>query len=52
MAALVAAIHVFAAVSKVVDGWAEPSHDVEMALGDAGALSPGDNGGTLIRGPR
>jgi hypothetical protein len=31
MAALVAAIHAFGAVSKVVDGWAEPSHDVEKA---------------------
>ena len=27
MAALVAAIHVFVAVSKVVDGRAEPGHD-------------------------
>jgi hypothetical protein len=27
MAARVVAIHVFGAVSKVVDGWAEPSHD-------------------------
>jgi hypothetical protein len=27
MAARVAAIHVFGAVSKVVDGWATPNHD-------------------------
>jgi hypothetical protein len=31
MAALVAAIHVFGSVSKVVDGWAEPSHDGQKA---------------------
>jgi hypothetical protein len=31
MAALVAAIHVFGVVSKVVDGLAEPSHDLAKA---------------------
>jgi hypothetical protein len=31
MAARVAAIHVFAAASKDVDGWAEPSHDGRKA---------------------
>jgi hypothetical protein len=31
MAARVAAIHVIGAGSKVVDGWAEPSHDGKNA---------------------
>jgi hypothetical protein len=31
MGALVAAIHVFGAASKGVDGWAKPSHDVEKS---------------------
>jgi hypothetical protein len=31
MAAFVADIHDFDAASKVVDGWARPSHDVETS---------------------